>query len=349
MTCTKIQKLEARGMVELSSFPVQPESFDFSPMLDRIAGTWNNGLGGWAQGKNNTVPSGTSWYGWMQGYYLFPLVAPYATTTELNFTNGNGMASSVPGTLMGTGSWDYIRNAKKWMRHFFPFCREDVIVSIIDICQVNSVPGGIVVTSPLVTDTNGVITSPITWNGNDTVGAFMMSYNTTASTILQKRVNVGTGAYYWVLMNTAGIIQASQNITISFGPSIFVAACPNPITGAIVIDGGTANAGQTYHLEYVVHAEYTGVNTQGRTECNPADPHGHAVLAALQHARHFNGMHEHGNLADFLRHSAAEACAHHGQAVVNSVVNAVVPSALRPGVRGVLDGLMSRGIKRLRR
>ena len=202
--------------------------------------------------------------------------------------------------------------------------------------------------SPFTTDVNGVITSTITWNGCDTIGAFYFNYNTTGSYILQKRVNVSSGAYYWVCMNTAGIAQTSLNITLS-ATSLFCVACPNPITGAIVIDGGTANAGQTFHLEYVVHAEYTGVNTQGRTECNPADPHGHAVLAALQHARHFNGMHEHGNLADFLRHSAAEACAHHGQAVVNSVVNAVVPSALRPGVRGVLDGLMSRGIKRLRR
>ncbi|ALE29580.1 hypothetical protein [Lake Sarah-associated circular virus-3] len=77
--------------------------------------------------------------------------------------------------------------------------------------------------------------------------------------------------------------------------------CEPSVIGAVIIQAGTAMAGQTFHIEYVVHCEYSGVGVQGRTENIIPDPEGLAgVHAVLDLCRESAGQHERANIKDFV-------------------------------------------------
>jgi len=257
----------------------------------------------------------------------------------------------IPGRIGNNASFDYYRNAREGCKLLYPLSRGDVSMAQFDACNNNS-GGQISFTFPITTDATGIITSNITFqNGFEFLGVYLLYVGSTAYyiyTLLNPSTGNPTRYLYQVAGNVIGVAQ-SASVGTNATVSVYCVRHGPPILGAIMIQGGTANAGQTFHLEYVVHVEYTGVGVQGRTTVNPSDPHADAALAAVSHAREYNGKAEHGNVQDFIRHAAAEACTHHGQKVIDGIVDAVAPTGTGGYIKPVLNqGLTLLG-KRLRR
>jgi len=99
------------------------------------------------------------------------------------------------------------------------------------------------------------------------------------------------------------------------------------VYGGILINAGTGMAGQSVHIEYICHVEYTGLSVQGRTQpIVPSEETLHLVHAVVDHAREVSGQNEHMD----MRESAIQAMEKYAEIAAPSAV-AVVADSLAPG------------------
>lgn len=143
--------------------------------------------------------------------------------------------------------------------------------------------------------------------------------------------------------------NTSQSIT---GFYSFLSVEPSVI-GSIVINAGPAMAGQTFHVEYIVHCEYTGVGVQGRTEHNVPDIHGtNMVHAIVQHARETSGQNERATILSSVGKAALDIAGKEAPHIVDTIVMSLAPE-LAPMINPLLNkgihaatGYLTRSLKR---
>lgn len=237
--------------------------------------------------------------------------------------------STTPAAPNTTPNWDPIQQAKNLQKVLYPLCRGDGGVAIVPIAAFT-----------FSTDINGVIT--YVGNQPETSQSGMFSRNGNSMTVHM----YNPASNEWLNFDPRGyliqLVQSSQTTTT------YMWAVAPPAFAGILINAGTAMANQPYHIEYVVHVEYTGVAIQGRQEVNPPDVHGMAVLASADHAREMSGQHEHGSLGEFMQHALHVGFSKTNQSVAHSIAAGIAPEGTGGIAAKGVDYLFSLGRKRFR-
>lgn len=123
-----------------------------------------------------------------------------------------------------------------------------------------------------------------------------------------------------------------------------------PAYAAVQIGAGSAAAGQTFHVEYIVHVEYTGIGVQGRTQAIVPDGAALDVLhAVVDNAKENHGQSESSNLKHSIVHSFAQYAESAAPSVIGTLANALVPgsgaavsSAANPLLHSVIQSVRKR-------
>jgi len=117
------------------------------------------------------------------------------------------------------------------------------------------------------------------------------------------------------------VVQAAIAATIQG-----VVACP-PIIAATILQG--FQPGTTFHVEAIIHVEYSGRGVQGSTTpCVPDPLHQSIIQQAVSNAREHAAQHEHARPQDAFVHSVVQTAAHHAPDLAAAVIGTVAPEAM---------------------
>lgn len=319
-TSTKVQRLSLRKDIELVMFPVSENQKDYSNALDEVKNGWTNGLNSKSGHMIHTMASAPA----------------YDTASEAS-------ASGIPVDAIGSG-----RAASSVV---YPLSRRNQEVSYVH----KGLGGGAVYTITSISAAGLIVWGGIGAPPLELSGAFFTSQSligTFPSCISVTNLR-GTGQWYassvggspWLI----GTTSAARVGTLSFvniDPSII---------GGIFINAGSAMAGQTFHVEYIVHCEYTGLNVQGRTTHNVPDVHHtNLVHSIVHHARENSGQNESSTILGSIAGAALDIAGKEAPALVDGIVAALCPelsSVVNPLInKGLSDGFayLTRSVKKRR-
>jgi len=151
----------------------------------------------------------------------------------------------------------------------------------------------------------------------------------------------------WYICGLDGLpLRVVQAAPYSFYFSTVVAY--PPVLGCILLNAGTAMAGQSFHLELVIHCEYSGLGVQGRgTVTVPDQRLVDTMQASLLHARETTTQNEGGNPIEQMANSAVAIAADHMPEVATGIVTALGAPELAP-VAMELGSMAGRALKRFR-
>lgn len=126
--------------------------------------------------------------------------------------------------------------------------------------------------------------------------------------------------------------------------NIIGAVTAPPIIAATVLQG--FQPGSTFHVEAVIHVEYSGREVQGSTTpCVPDPLHQSVIQQAVMNAREHAAQHEHARPQDSFVHSVIQTAAHHAPDLAMAVISTVAPEAA-PTVTPIIGMLNSFSKKR---
>lgn len=282
-TSCQTQRLSQRGDVELTVWPVTDKSKNFGDSYDDIYGNTQNGIQVW------------------NGSYVYVGLNPPAT----------GGSATNPSTYLPRA--DMQLQGRHIVNLFWPLSRYS--------CQSAVYTGPAV--SGVTSDANGQINAgtigglaaQTAWANGSAVRGLVNGGMLTLAGAQYGGYAVGTTPYAG-LYGTFGALSASSG---PYNGNLYSIQLQPYALGGIIVNGGTSMAGQSVHVEYVVHVEYTGLGVQGRQTATPSDPHGRAILAAAGFAREIMGQHELGNIGHFIASAARVATGHHGEGVVKLI------------------------------
>ena len=322
-TSTKVQRLALRKDVELIMFPVSENQKDYSNALDDVKNGWSNGL-------NN------------KGGHMV-----HTNTSPQNFDVGSfGSLSSVP--------IDAVASGRAASTVVYPLSRRNQNVTYTN--------QGLVGGNQYLIDSISA-TGLIAWGGIgppalNLSGAYASTADIAlggAAFPLSFSINVKPNTTEWYASSVGG---APWKVGTTYtGLRVFISFVniDPAIIGGIFINAGAAMAGQTFHIEYVVHCEYTGLNVQGRTTHNVPDVHHtNMVHAIVQHAREASGQDEKSTVLQSVAGAALDIAGKEAPALVDGIVSALCPElsvVVNPLInKGLSEGFafLTRSVKRRR-
>lgn len=295
-TSTKVQRLALRRDIELNMFPVTNDMCEYSGGFDDIDNAYKSGL---------DVALG----------YVFHTDG--STSRQISHVNDGSSADFY------TTSIDSLKSAQAATTVLYPLSRRnsDVRRSYYSNSTSGSNPykySYTVLADGLVSWGN--IPPPTTMSG-----AMMIQDGAAAIAPSMRLITYDTNDANWYMSAIGGgpTNTESSAETAATGYLSHVVSSP-PVIGAISIMGGPSMAGSTFHIEYIVHCEYTGIGVQGRTTTNIPDQasldliHATALLA-----REMNGQNEKARLSVCVPAAVSEIISrvdpNLGQAIIEAV------------------------------
>lgn len=314
-TCLKQQRVGTRGVVELCVHPVTVESTRMGQYWDSIFTSNGNGLA--INGGQVCAP-----------YFSIP-----NTIYRYTIPNSDFQATGLVDT-------DATMQAERVMQTLYPLSRSNG--DTYSMTSIKKVPangteaiahlfGFDVATSGLITQAAGYPSLTRAMVGQRFVWA-----------------SVGSGSFsiYFDDVNNAYRITNSDGGSYTGGAitggtaRMAALQCAPPILGGIFLNCGTAAAGQTYHIEYVVHVEYSGWAVQGRTNPVTPDVQGMAnVHAIANHAREANAQCEHHAAGASFAHAAGEVIAAEAPGVAAALTSVIAPELAPMAASAVQYGI----------
>lgn len=319
-TSTKVQRLALRKDIELIMFPVSENQKDYSNALDDVKNGWSSGLN--SKG----------------GHIIHTPTSPQNYTTR-----SDASRSSVP--------IDAVASGRAASTVLYPLSRRNQNVTYVN----EGLSGGLTYNITTIGATGLIIWGASGAPPDELSGAYFTTGDHLASYLATIAVTLRPGTTEWYASAVGGgpWIPGVTDLT-SNGKLSFVNVDPS-IIGGIFINAGAAMAGQTFHIEYVVHCEYTGLNVQGRTTHNVPDVHHtNLVHAIVHHAREASGQNEKSTILQSVAGAALDIAGKEAPALVDGIVSAIVPelsSVVNPLInKGLSEGFayLTRSVKRRR-
>lgn len=321
-TSTKVQRMALRDTVELVAFPTTRAQQEFSNAYDDLvinlaAGvspvTTSKGSGvcGFAIASNQLCINGGA--------------------AGLKQSSGNGQPAS--STFSSVACWPCPNVDRALISTVYPLSRRNS----------QKFRRAYSIGTAAVTD------SVVTFAGNAPKQAFLGSAVSIAGTNADF-VLAQSGDNYYVIDPVIGMPSYTFDLTTAGAMTGYCDIVTPPPIGCIAIQGGDSMAGQTYHIEYIVHVEYSGIGVQGRTSANVPNEHVmDLTLSAVDHARETSGQHENASLKDVALHCIEHVAAKHAPELVSAaadIIGATCGGPIGGAFGGIVGGLVGQALKR---
>lgn len=321
-TSTKVQRMALRNTIELVAFPATRAQQEFSNAYDDLVVNLSAGVTGIlpVQGSGNV------------GFHVARYQVCRNGVSGLNQTPGTGGTTSA--TFASCAAWECPNVEKALISTLYPLSRRNAQKFS------KAYPlGNITATGSVITWASGApplsfVGAPITIAA---VGNFILGYD---------------GATWLIVDPVLGIPTYAQTVAAGSAVTGFLEVVTPPPIGCVFIQGGTAMAGQTYHIEYIVHVEYSGISVQGRTSANVPNEHVmDLTLSAIDHARETSGQHEAASLKHVALAAVEHVAAQHAPELVRAaadVVGGVLGGPAGAVFGDIAGGLVGQAMKRMR-
>lgn len=297
-TSTKVQRLALRKDIEINMFPITKDMCEYSGGYDDVANSYKSGL---------DVSLG----------YVFHTDG--STSREVANLGDSTTAADFYSTPV-----DSLKSAQAATTVLYPLSRRNSDVR--RTYYTNSTSGG---SNPYKFVYTVLNNGTVSWNcippPSTMSGAMMVQYGAAATAPVTRLISYDINDAAWFMSAIGGGPSSAESSAEAeaTGYISYVVSSP-PVIGAISIMGGPSMAGSTFHIEYIVHCEYTGIGVQGRTQTNIPDEGSYNLIAATAVlAREINGQNEKANLSICVPAAVSEIMSkvdpHLGQAVIEAV------------------------------
>lgn len=327
-TSTKFQKISLRDKIEWTVGPVTRAQQELSNAYDDVFTDSPIPLGNADVGPTYTGSA-------MNDYGCTFLLIPDAIQTP-------SMASANALQTMNIQWRDPTAEGRALASLYWPCSRRNAFVAPIKETAV----GG----ASLVARTCSVAaTGIVTWTANAPFNEIGRIY---AAAINPDNSAAGFPQNLWFMYNGTNWMAYNRDGTLV--ESVIASANYNfigwlvmpPVVSGVIIQAGSAMAGQTFHIEACIHCEYSGKGVQGRTSLQiPHQDSVDAVTSAVAHAREKSAAHEHSDRSHDLMHAFLDVAGSHMPEIASTAIACIAPEAapvIGPVIRGLTSSLGKR-------
>ena len=295
-TSLKAQRIATRGLIENTVVPVQRQQMELSQgyeqnqTSDRLDYSTSYDNGSLVSGEGASEAAART----------AVLVAPLAAQAVTN--DFNPVVNSILQCPASQGDWQMY--VKALMTTLYPLSRQNACTLIVPESNNDGTnPGrafsvaatGILTWTAQVPEP-GIYLCKMGVSGTSFTGpqALIAFYNNANTT--------------WYAFDLLGL-PIYQTIAATNATLVAGAAFP-PIIAATVMQG--LQPGSTFHVEAIIHCEYSGSQNQGMTQpCVPDPIHQGIILQAVSNARELAAKNEHARPQDAFVQSIVQTAAHH--------------------------------------
>lgn len=308
-TSTKIQRIALRGTVSMNLFPVTRAQQEFSNAFDEISASTTYGIG---KILNTGLTTSVDQYNGI-------------VVTDLGTCGGvatGGIATAPPATINNVQLL-----GRSCVSLLYPLSRRNA--SYQSIGQLYGAGNSLTFTAAGAITFTGF--QPPQWMS----GAAIVIDDVDNDPYFAGYIVWDITAGAWFLTNSNGMRYTGPASVSGAAYTIKYNVFDPPAFAFMVIDAGSAAAGQTFHVEYIVHVEYTGVAVQGRTlPIVPDEPALSVMHAVLDHAKETHGQSE----TTGLQHAIVESFGRYAESAAPSVIGTIA-NALVPGSGAAVAGV----------
>lgn len=275
----------------------------------------------------------------------FPLQGPAGQAfpnpgagTGLIYTGGILLPISSSSPTLGpiTGLRDPIVEMRNQVCLLWPLSRKNACV----ICQPEIDVNNAAIVRTCTSSGSGLVTWTVNPPANPNFRQVIQAYGV-SNNLIPTVYFYWTGSAWFSLNELGGVMSIGGATSFRFNSYVAVP----PVVAGIFINAGTAMAGQTFHVEAVIHCEYSGLGVQGRTTVTVPDQQTVDVMqAANLHARESTSNEVIHGVQHVASAAVQLASAHMPEVAAGIASSLGVPELAGPLAYGA--GVLSRSLKR---